>query len=341
MVDATSGSEPSVEAGATPPRALRRPGRAPVTPATLALVVTGCILFLPAGVPAVLRYREARRAERAGDRRAARALAARARTWGWYSVSISLILAIIGFAVLVVTANRGAVYVTFLDPVVIARNFGYLLGGFAVNVELFLVGEVLILAWSLVVAVVRELPGRPAAPLRSLAVAYTDIFRGLPVLLVLLIIGLGLTRTGLPVVSHISDFQAALLALTLTYGAYISEVIRAGMHSVHASQSAAARSLGLSHLRTLRLVVLPQALRNMLPPLLNGFISLQKDTALVSILGVLDAVNRAQAVASYSASLAPYAGVALCYLVITVPLTRFTDYLIKKNRRATLAAAGG
>jgi polar amino acid transport system permease protein len=327
MVDALT--EPAVTA------------RAKLTPATLALVITGCILFPPAGLLAVLRYREARHADRAGRRQAARVYAARARTWGWYSVSISLILAIAAFAVAVVTANHNAVYVTFLDPVVIANNLGYLLGGFAVNIELFLIGEVLILAWSLVVAVVRELPGRPAAPLRALAAAYTDIFRGLPVLLVLLIIGLGLTRTGLPVISHISDFEAALLALTLTYGAYISEVIRGGMHSVHASQPAAARSLGLSHVQALRLVVLPQALRNMLPPLLNGFISLQKDTALVSVLGVLDAVNRAQAVASYTASLAPYAGVALCYLIITVPMTRYTDHLIKKNRRATLAAAEG
>ena len=261
----------------------------------------------------------------------------KARAWAWYSVSVGLVGAIVALAVLVVTANHHAVYTTFLDPALVARNFGYLLGGFEVNVEIFLIGEVLILAWSLVVAVVRELPGRPVAPLRALAAAYTDVFRGLPALLVLLIVGLGLSRSGLPVISRISDFQAALLALTLTYGAYISEVIRGGMHSVHASQSAAARSLGLSHLQSLRLVVLPQALRNMLPPLLNGFISLQKDTALVSILGVLDAVNRAQAVASYSASLAPYAGVAVCYLVITIPLTRLADYLIGLGRRARFA----
>jgi polar amino acid transport system permease protein len=303
---------------------------------TFLMVVAGCIAFLPTGLVAVRFYRRAQKGS-AIDRRYIRVSLAKARTWSLYSYSIGLAVLISIFLLLLFTANNLAVYKTFFDPVVILQNAGYLLDGFWLNVELFLVAEIVILVWSIVIAAVRELPGREWAPLRAMAVIYTDVFRGIPILLVLLIVGLGLKRTGLPILSDLTDFQAALVALTLSYGGYMSEVFRAGIHSVHWSQAAAARSLGLSYVQTFRLVVLPQAARNVVPPLLNGFISLQKDTALVSVLGLLDSVNRAQAVSSYAASLSPYAGIALCYLVITIPLTRFTDYLETRNRKKRLA----
>ena len=321
---------------AAPERPVPTTARAIRTGPTLAFVLLALVLFLPTGLAAARSYLRARQL-RNSDRQGARMALARARTWASYSVTLSITFGIIAAVVLVFLANDHAVYRTFYDASVLRPNIGYLVEGFWINKKLFLVGEVTILLWSLLIAVVRELPGPAARPLRMIAAAYTDLFRGLPVLLVLLIVGLGLPRTGLPIVSRLSDFEAALLALTLSYGGYISEVIRGGIHSVHWSQDAAARSLGMTHLQSLRLVVLPQAVRNTIPPLLNGFISLQKDTALVSVLGVLDAVNRAQAASSYSASLSPYAGVAVCYLVLTIPLTRLTDYLEARNRRRTMA----
>jgi polar amino acid transport system permease protein len=328
------GTQPKRTSASGPPAAAL--ARTVKTGPTLALVILGLVLFLPTGVAALRNYMRGRRL-RAVDRHDARVALAKARTWAFYSLSLSITFGIIAAVVVVFVANDHAVYRTFFDASVLRPNIVYLVEGFWINAKLFLVGEVAILLWSLLVAIVRELPGAPARPLRMIAAAYTDVFRGLPVLLVLLIVGLGLPRTGLPVVSGLSDFEAALLALTLSYGGYMSEVIRGGIHSVHWSQDAAARSLGMTHLQSLRLVVLPQAIRNTIPPLLNGFISLQKDTALVSVLGVLDAVNRAQAASSYSASLSPYAGVAACYLVLTIPLTRLTDYLAARNRRRTLA----
>jgi polar amino acid transport system permease protein len=277
------------------------------------------------------------RGTRLGSVEEARAERARIAKLAWFGVSLGILIWGGVFAVAVFVANDHAVLDTFFDVPLLRENLPYMLQGFWVNIEIFTVCEICILVWALIVAVVRELPGWPAAPVRLLAIVYTDLFRGVPSLLVLLIVGLGLRRTGLPIVSEMSDFEAACVALTLNYGAYMSEVIRAGLHSVHWSQAAAARSLGLSYWKTMRFVVLPQAFRHIVPPLLNGFISLQKDSSLVTILGVLDSVNRAQAISSYSASLTPYTGVALFFLVITVPMTRFTDYLIAKDRARRLS----
>lgn len=267
----------------------------------------------------------------------ARTHLARAKHWVWYSVTLGITIATLTLGVAIFLANDAAVYRTFFDANVIRDNAAAVLRGFWVNVQLFMMAEVLILLLSVVVAVVRELPGKPAAPLRILAAGYTDVFRSLPEILVLLIIGIGLPRSGLPILGDFSAFQAALFALTVTYTAYIAEVVRGGLHSVHWSQFAAARSLGLTYLQAMRLVVIPQAVRNTVAPLLNGFISLQKGTALVSVLGVLDAVNIASGVASFTASLAPYTGVALLYLAVTIPLTRLTDYLTKRTRKRRLA----
>lgn len=306
------------------------------SPRHVLLVVLGLVLCLPVGFVGLFYLLSARRCL-ARDLRHSRLLLNYCKTWSWFSVSLGCALWLVALIVLIFIANSGAVFYTFFDYQLLLENAPYILGGFIINIELFLVCEILILGWALIVAVVREMPGPAAAPTRIVAAIYTDVFRGVPSLLVLLIIGLGLRRTGLPLLSDLSDAQAACLALTLNYGAYVAEVFRAGLHSVHWSQTAAARSLGLSYAKTMRLVVLPQAVRHVIPPLLNSFISLQKDTSLVTILGVLDAVNRAQAVSSYSASLSPYTGVALCFLVITLPLTRLTEYLAARDRRARLS----
>ncbi len=308
----------------------------PRNAAQLVLPLVATVLCPPVGAMALWSLRQARRLA-AADIRAGRVELSTSRGRSWFGISLGIALLCVALTWLVFSANKGAVFQTFFDPDVLRENAAYMLQGFLVNIQLFLVCEVLILAWAMLVAIVHEIPGKAALPTRILAVIYTDLFRGVPSLLVLLIIGLGLRRTGLPLLSSLSDFQAACLALTLNYGAYVSEIIRSGLHSVHWSQGAAARSLGLTYLQALRLVVLPQAIRHVIPPLLNSFISLQKDTSLVTILGVLDAVNRAQAVSSYSASLAPYTGVAFFFLVITIPMTRLTEYLSVRYRRARLA----
>src|SRR5918995_409872 len=160
--------------------------------------------------------------------------------------------------------------------------------------DIVAISEVFILILALVIAVVRGIPGPIFFPFRMVAIAYTDLFRGIPLILVLYIIGFGVPGLGLAGLSYLSDVTYGIIALVLVYSAYVAEVYRAGIESVHESQNAAARSLGLTRWQSLRFVVLPQAVRRGIPPLLNGFIGLQKDTALVSVLGSIEAVRAAQ-----------------------------------------------
>ena len=212
-----------------------------------------------------------------------------------------------------------------------------LLKGFWINVQVFLIAEIIVLVWALVVAVMRLLPGPACKPVRLLVTAYVDIFRGVPALLVILIIGLGLPQAHVPILGSFSDMDYAILALSLTYGAYVSEVYRAGIESIHWSQTAAARSLGLSYSQTMRHVVVPQAVRRVIPPLLNDFIGLQKDTSLIGALGVLDVVSRARFVNNSRGTLAAYSMSALLFLLVTIPFTRWLDGLIRRQQARTLA----
>jgi polar amino acid transport system permease protein len=219
-------------------------------------------------------------------------------------------------------------------------SFHQVLKGFKINVALFMAAEFLVLIWAMILALLRQSRTRWMKPLRWFAVAYIDVFRGLPAIVVIYLIGFGLPQTGIPVVSNFSIFQLGVLALTLLYGAYVAEVYRAGIESVHWSQTAAARSLGLSQQRTMRFVVLPQAVRRVIPPLLNDFIALQKDSALVGVLGLLEGFNRSRVYAGQHFNATPFVGLGLCFLVITIPLTRFVDYLIERDRRRTQAGVG-
>jgi polar amino acid transport system permease protein len=204
--------------------------------------------------------------------------------------------------------------------------FPAVLEGFWMNVRIFLVASVLVLVLGLVVAVARTLRGPVFFPVRLLAAAYTDLFRGLPLILVILLLGFGVPALRLGGVPDTPVVWGGA-ALVLTYGAYVAEVIRAGIESVHPSQVAAARSLGLSHAKSLRFVVLPQALRRVVPPLLNDAASLQKDSGLVSILGVIDAVRAAQIATSQSFNYTPYLVAAGLFLLLTIPMVRITDWL--------------
>ena len=220
-------------------------------------------------------------------------------------------------------------------------SFPLIWEGFSTNIKIFLIAEFFVLIWGLVLALLRGLPGRKMAPLRWLAVAYIDFFRGIPAIVLIFIVGFGLPKTGLPWVSSFGIFRLGVLALVLLYGAYVAEVYRAGIESVHWSQEAAARSLGLSRWKTTRFVILPQAVRRVIPPLLNDFISLQKDSALVGVLGLREGFRAAQIYSGQHFNATPYVGLALCFIVITIPLTRVTDWLLKRDQNRMRAGAGG
>jgi polar amino acid transport system permease protein len=197
------------------------------------------------------------------------------------------------------------------------------------NVKLFLIGEVLILALALLVAVVRQSRAAALQPLRVLAVVYTDLFRGIPTILLVFMLAFGMPALGLQGVTN-SLFFWGLVALVLSYGAYVAEVIRAGIESIHPSQIASADALGLSRVQAMRYVVVPQGVRRVIPPLLNDFISLQKDTALVGAAGVFDALFAARDYANFQFNFTPYVVVAAYFIVLTVPLARFTDHLQRR-----------
>src|SRR2546430_4868042 len=220
------------------------------------------------------------------------------------AISTASMLVVVGALVAIFLLAPGSAEVrhTFFDPHVMWQSFignpkaGYYSVGAAIwlNIRMFLVAEVLILAFSLVIALVRQSTSPVLFPLRVLGVIYVDLFRGVPLLLVILAIGFGVPALDLPVISHQPLAVYGVTALVLSYSAYVSEVYRAGLNSVHRSQVAAARSLGLSQWTAMRYVILPQAVRNIIPPLLNDFISLQKDTALVGVLGAIEANEAAQ-----------------------------------------------
>lgn len=210
--------------------------------------------------------------------------------------------------------------------------------GLWLNVRLMVVCEIGILIVAMTVALTRSLRGPVFFPLRAAATVYSDLFRGLPLILVLLLLGFGMPSLKLPWVPSSALFWGCV-ALILTYGAYVSEVLRAGIESVHPSQRAAARSLGLSHGKTMRHVVVPQAVRRVLPPLLNDLVALQKDTGLISILGVIyDAVLNAQIATAETFNYTPYVVAGFLFVLLTIPMTRLTDWV---SRRQGWSGGGG
>jgi len=213
------------------------------------------------------------------------------------------------------------------------ESFPTIFGAFWLNVRLFLIAEVCVLLLALVVAVVRTVPGPAFMPARLLATIYTDVFRGVPTILLIYLFGFGVP----PALGLERPWNSPLLwgsvALVLNYGAYVAEVFRAGIRSIHPSQMAAARSLGLSQRQALRHVIVPQAVRRVIPPVLNDFVALQKDTALVAILGPLEALRQAYIYTAKTFNFTPYLGAALLFLALTIPLARTTDWLIGREER--------
>jgi polar amino acid transport system permease protein len=211
--------------------------------------------------------------------------------------------------------------------------------GFQVNLQMMVIAEVLVLVLALMLAVVRGLPGRGAKPFRVLAIVYTDFFRGTPIIIVAFFVGFGLPGLQLGFISNRSFVTYGVITLTLVYTAYVTEVYRAGIESVHASQRAAARSLGLSYGQTMWYVIIPQAVRRVIPPLLNDFIGLQKDTAIVSVIGVAEAASLSQQFSTQNGDFGSYLVAATFFILITIPLARFTDHLVAKRESRERAQA--
>ena len=267
------------------------------------------------------------------------------------AVTVSTVSTVVVLAALVagflLAPGSAVVRHTFFSPHDMWASFvgnpakGYYSVGEAIwlNIRMFLAAEVLILILALLLALVRQSASAVLFPLRLLAMVYVDFFRGVPLILVIYAIGFGLPALRLPVVSSQPVAVYGVIALVLSYSAYVSEVYRAGLNSVHRSQVAAARSLGLSQATALRYVILPQAVRNIIPPLLNDFISLQKDTALVGVLGAIEANQAAQIFASTVFNYSSFTVAAILFLILTIPLARFTDRLIDRDRRRRLAGA--
>ncbi len=228
---------------------------------------------------------------------------------------------------------------TFFNWGEFKATFPEIARAFLLNVKIFCIAEVLILVFALFLAVLRSLQGPVFFPLRALAVVYTDLFRGIPTILVIAMLALGAPALGLSYVPTSVVFWG-IVSLVLVYSAYVSEVYRAGIESIHPSQQAAARSLGLSHRQTLRRVILPQAVRRVIPPLLNDFIGLQKDTALVGTLGAIEAFQQASIDTNATFNYTAYLSAAVLFVAITIPLARFTDWLVARDRRRRDAGAG-
>jgi polar amino acid transport system permease protein len=249
---------------------------------------------------------------------------------------VALVVTVVVFAAasvgVVSSPGWGRVRETFFSWPDMRDAFPAVLDGFWTNVALFLVAEPIILVVGIAVAVTRHTVSPWLTPLRIVAVAYTDLFRGVPTILVVYLCALGIPALRLTGVTT-SLFWLGLLALVLSYGAYVAEVIRAGIDSVHPTQLASAEALALSRAQSMRHVVLPQALRRVVPPLVNDFVSLQKDTALISTVGVVEALRAASDYGNYHFNYSSLLVAAAFFVIVTVPIARFTDWLTARARR--------
>nr|WP_315266407.1 amino acid ABC transporter permease [Microbacterium lemovicicum] len=245
------------------------------------------------------------------------------------AVVSTVAFAVVVWAVVLNTPGWAAVQQSFFDPRIASESLPDVWAGFLLNLQVLGLSVLTVGAGALLLALLRTLRGPVFFPLRALAAAYTDLFRGIPFIIVLFLIGFGLpTITG----QRIPPVILGVIAVTLTYSAYVAEVIRAGIEAVHPSQRLAARALGLGYVQTLRRVVLPQALRKVTPPLMNDFISMQKDVGLISILGAVDAVRAAQIATAQTYNFTPYVVAGVLFVLLAIPTIRLTDWYAARLR---------
>ncbi|MGE3831593.1 MAG: amino acid ABC transporter permease [Parvibaculaceae bacterium] len=326
-----------------------------------AVIAGAAVLFWPA-IRSWLFTRRASTALTRNDVVEARIDTASARDWAYLTFGWgAAVLVFLAFGAFVM-ANEAGVGKTFFFLPLILEKWPLVVKAFWNNIFIFVIAEILVLIWGLIVAVARLMPGPAGRPVRMLAIAYCDVFRGLPAIVTLYLVGFGVPISGLPdliippIVGLFVDLSQmspgdvkaytripltwyCILALTLTYGAYVAEVYRAGIESIHPSQWAASRSLGLSYIQTLRYVIVPQAVRRIMAPLLNDFIGLQKDTALVQVIGVVDAFNQSRIIASNAFNLSAVTIVAILFVLVTIPQARFVDRLLERDQRRMRAAS--
>lgn len=295
------------------------------------MAVSALLLVLP--VRAIRHMRAHDRAMSQGRIIDARAEAWKSRQSAQAGMGYTVFWLFIVGAYLFLTANDFAVQKAFLDFEYLQRSAALVLKAALINLQITLAASVLILVMSLVIALMRIVPGPAGKPIRLLAIAYVDFFRAIPTIIVLYMVGFGLPLTKLPLISGLDGVWYAIIALTLSFSAYVAELFRAAIESVHASQTAAARSLGLTAIQTYRHVIVPQAFRRVIPPLLGFFIALQKDSALVLILGLMDVFGQARYFSANFFNLSPVSLVGIMFLIITVPQTRLVDHLVDRQRR--------
>lgn len=243
----------------------------------------------------------------------------------WISLVSTLAFAAIVWFGLIATPGWERVETSFFNWEVAIEAFPRVFEGLLLNLRVLLAAAVLVLVFGLLLAVVRTLKSPVFFPLRVFAKGYVDLFRGLPLIIVLYLVGFGIPGLRLEFLGRIPAEVLGIIALTITYSAYVSEVFRAGIESVHPSQRLAARSLGLSYSQSMRLVVLPQAVRKVVPPLMNDFVALQKDVGLISVLGAIDAVRGAQIEVAKFANFTPYVVAGLLFVLLAIPTIRLAD----------------
>lgn len=250
-------------------------------------------------------------------------------------LSLVLVIACLSFLV-PLAPGWEAVKTSFFNWGILTKTFPGLLSAFVVDLKIFLWSAPLIFGLSLAIALARSTTRPALFPLRVFGALYTDVLRGVPVILLVYLIGFGIPGLGLPR-PYNSPYIWGTVALVLGYSAYVAEVFRAGIDSVHSSQSAASRSLGLSERDTMRYIILPQAIRRQIPALMNFVIALLKDVALLSFIGPIEVLRQANVYKSLMANFTPYVGAAIIFLCVTIPITRYADYLLAKQRRERIA----
>jgi polar amino acid transport system permease protein len=307
------------------------------TGATIAVMVFAALaslLLIPA-LHAVSLSLRAQRLQGSGDIVGARHVAARAREKALRTLGFAGSAVVVLGVVMFLLTNNAAFVETFLSWEQIRRSASDIIHAFWLNLWIALASEALILVVALSLALVRAAPGRAMAPLRFLAIAYIDVFRAIPLIILLYLVAFGIPIAEIPVLSDLPTAWLVVIALTVTTSAYVAEVFRSGIETVHWSQTAAAKSLGFSTTQTWFYVVVPQAFRRVLPPLLSYFIGLQKDTALVLVVGTIDAFGMAKIYAGNYFNLSSVTFVAIVFILATIPQTRFVDYLIRRQARKT------
>jgi len=237
----------------------------------------------------------------------------------------TVLFAVVAGTLVLTSPGWDSVQQAFFNPEIAWESLPKILKGLWLNIQVLFFASIGVAIIGTLLAVMRSLRGPVFFPLRALATGYTDLFRGLPVLIVLYLVGFGI-----PALNPTQRFPAALLGtigIVLCYSAYVAEVLRAGMEAVHPSQRVAARSLGLSHAQTLRMVVIPQALRKVVPALMNDFVSREKDVGLISVLGAVDAIRAAQIVQASTYNFTPYVVAGLLFVALSFPMIRLTDHI--------------